>query len=549
MGIGDFLQSAGGQLKNAAGQGLGMAQQLAEGLGLARPQQQPGMFGAPAQYQPTDLSDMNLLQQLSLRFQNAVESSEGNGTAVASNQLRDRRATANKQRTEAFQQGIKLMDDFRGVLDKAGPAEQERMGGLFKKRFGELAGGQPGEADEFYDTFMGGRASDRAGLLKLAQQDPALAQLIEGGGSMADIKAAVQAQIAKGTVFDDPANLKIDRDALGSFMRDGGGDPKLYAQLQGARLEGGDHDLDSVLSILGDRLTEPQRDRLKRHEADLQGQGFVLDPELAARRKAKYEAGLKPKTSGNRMLSGPGDADFLVQVADNIEAGDYTMPEVSEDVSGPAIDKAMIRIGQARRDNAADEHRKRLRGPALEKIRGNATIIVRAENIGKKLPGWKTGFASNRADLLAWYVGRNDPEKAAIRTELGLNLADLIKEKSGTAASDTERQFLTQITPNIEDSIDALSAKLESFTNYYANDLSVTRAVYERLGDYEGLGDELSGMLGSLGVSPDRVGTVMGQPPRAPQQSGAAPAPATSRSDVQARAAEELRRRRAAAAQ
>lgn len=290
----------GTALQDAIGLGLAGARGLAEGLGIVQPEQPQGMFGAPAEAQPTDLSDLNPLQQLSLRFQNATASAGGGGLAAASGALRQRRTQQNQQRLDAFSQGTKMLSDFDAIRDRAGPADYDRIDKLLKKRFGELAGGQPGEADEFYDTFMGGRGLT-PGLLELVQSDPGAQQILAAGGGIGDLrkylttpeKLAAAMHSADQRVLS-PARNKLDaigksdrpdlRKALADRMKTAGGRPTL-AMIRDLAEAG----------LIPDELlpTANEWAALDRNELELGDLNFQANPELLKRREEGFNSELK----------------------------------------------------------------------------------------------------------------------------------------------------------------------------------------------------------------------------------------------------------------
>jgi hypothetical protein len=288
----------GTALQQAIGLGMAGARGLAEGLGLAQPQTQPGMFGAPAQAQQTDLGDLGLVQQLGLRFQNAVASSEGKGPAVASNALRDRRGAENQKRVQAYQQGVKMLQDFEGILDKTTPAEHDRVNELLRKRFGELAGGQPGEADGFYDTFLGGRTGISKALLEQAANDPGAQQIIAGGGTIADLRKYLTSEDKIKQAFDvtDQRGLPAARNKIQAIFNVQ--DPALRARVEQMRASGGGFTLGELRQLDADlppdlRPTQSEWDMLERNELDLGDIELLSTPELAKMRE-------EGRTSQNR---------------------------------------------------------------------------------------------------------------------------------------------------------------------------------------------------------------------------------------------------------
>lgn len=281
----------GGALQEALGLGLAGARSLGEGLGIVQPATQPGMFGAPAQAQQEDLGDLNPLQQLSLRFQNAVESAEGNGTAVASGGLRNRRAAGNQKRLEAFSQGTKMLEDFDAIRDRARPGDYDRIDGLLKRRFGDLAGGQPGQADEMYDTFMSGRGLT-PGMLALMQSDPGAQQLLAGGASIGELRQYLTSpeMIAKAHELADQKALPGARNKLDAALKSGGGSPEVRAELERRIKKAGGRPTLAIMRDMADQLppemqpTENEWAALERNELEQGDIGLQASPELLKRR-------------------------------------------------------------------------------------------------------------------------------------------------------------------------------------------------------------------------------------------------------------------------
>jgi len=87
---------------------------------------------------------------------------------------------------------------------------------------------------------------------------------------------------------------------------------------------------------------------------------------------------------------------------------------------------------------------------------------LRDLNNSLKSLGFKPGFLTNQADMKSWYAGLNDPQKTAFRAKLGRTLSDYIKDRSGTAASDKEREALEGNMPNSGDTINTLIEKMNN---------------------------------------------------------------------------------------
>jgi len=302
------MPDIGGAIKDIVGLGLAEARGLAEGLGLAQPQQKPGMFGAPAQYKPEDLSDLNPLQQLAVRFQNANAGAEGQ--PMVSHQMQERRRAANKQRTDAFGQGVKLLEDFDAIRDRASPADYDRIDGLLKKRFAELAGGGEGEADDFYDTFMSGKAGHTAAMLELARTDPAAMQIIAGGGSMADLRKYMTSpeKIKEAIERADQKLLPGARNKIDA-IRYGKLPPELRADIERRMKDAGGR---LTLGIIGDiedqlpesmRFTASERESLRRNEDDLADAGLQATPEILERRKAGIDSAKQREIDAARLAT------------------------------------------------------------------------------------------------------------------------------------------------------------------------------------------------------------------------------------------------------
>lgn len=294
-----LLGALGEGLKKAGGLGLAGAEMVgqtaAQGLGLA-PAQPQGMFGSPGEYKPTDFSDLNPLQNVMLRFQNAVAAGEGQPSA--SGQARAQRTAGNQQRVAAFTQGTEMLKQFDAIRDKASPEDYDRIDGLLKKRFAEFAGGPPGDADSMYDAFMSGGAGHAQALLKLVENDPVIQQGIASGWGVGEIRKAANEKMHEGYVFADSTNLPIVRKKIDAIFASG--DPKTIELIQGKRgKESGRWTLDT-LRDLNDQLppelqmTRSQWETAKRHEGDLTDMpGIETTPEILEERKAGRTSDLK----------------------------------------------------------------------------------------------------------------------------------------------------------------------------------------------------------------------------------------------------------------
>lgn len=299
---GDF----GTAIQDAIGLGLSGVRGLAEGLGLAQPAREPGMFGAPAQAQPTDLGDLGVLQQLGLRLQNAVASGEGRGPAFASGQLRERRAAGNKERMDAFAQATKMLEDFDAIRSRARPDDYERIDGLLKRRFGEVAGGQPGDADQFYDTFMSGRGLT-PGMLELVRTDPGAQQLLAGGAGIGDLRTYLTSpeKVTQALALADQKALPGARTKLDSALKTT--DPALRAEITRRMETAGGRPTLAMLRDLAEQLppelqpTDAEWAALERNELELADLGLQANPELLKRRGEGFSSELKRKEDAARI--------------------------------------------------------------------------------------------------------------------------------------------------------------------------------------------------------------------------------------------------------
>lgn len=497
----------GTTIKEAIGLGLAGARGLAEGLGLAQPQQPQGMFGAPAQSQPTDLGDLNLVQQLGLRFQNAVASSEGQGPAVASGQLRQRRAEGNQKRLDAFKQGVDLLKQFEGIRDKAGPADYDRVTQLLRQRFGELAGGQPGEADSFFDTFMGGGANATAGLLKLIENDAGAQQILAAGGGVGDLRAYLTSpeKLKEAMELADVEGLDEIRQRIGAWMNSQ--NPAYRQALEGKRQPGsgmptlaGLRDLEELLPA-GERLTASQWARAFRNEGDLADLNLTATPELLERRKAGIDSAKQREIDAAR-------------IAEQLTADIQKLEKEAE-------------LGKFKR-NA---------GP------GGTTAQQRvfADRVLTQRTKWREGMARLDQFLKTPY---NGPGSYQI-------LNGWISSLDNTAAREGEVQVVKEEAASLAD---RMRLKLQRFTkgavvdeNTFNEIKALMQSSRERLqelhrqyiSDQVHIGTTLFGEEGPDALIPGWRETVSGQ------EAAAAPAQgAPAAGDIRARAAEELRRRR-----
>jgi len=296
-GFGDFLQQAGSL-------GLAGAKTALQGLGLAQPQREPGLFGTQP-YRPPDFSDQNPLQQLLMRAGNAVASSQGQ--PLPSQELSAQRAAGNDQRVKAFQQGIDLLTQFHGIRDKAAPGDFERVDGLLKKRFAEMAGGKPGEADEFYDSFMSGGAGATAGLLKLLANDAGAQQMIASGATTADLRNYAADLSHKGIILGDQEALPRVLQKFEAITAGTGLSPEVRAKFDAIAGPGRRWTIDSIRELNGElppdlQLTADEWAVAKRHESDIAGMnGMQATPEILERRKAGIDSAKQQEIDAARI--------------------------------------------------------------------------------------------------------------------------------------------------------------------------------------------------------------------------------------------------------
>jgi hypothetical protein len=306
--VADWLSTIGGALQQAGGLGLAGAQGLAKGLGLVQERREPGLFGVP-QHRPEDLSDLNPVQRLVSRLHDSVASLEGTPDAMLpSAQARQQRAQQNSQRMGAYKQGIEMLEQFDGIRDRARPSDYDRIDALLKRRFGELAGGKAGEADEFYDTFMSSRGLTPA-LLELAQADPGAQQLLAAGGTMGDLRKYLTAPERLVGAFQraDARHLAPGRNKLEAITNTK--DPELRRELA-ARIQkaGGRPTLQMIRDMAEAGLvpdgmlpTTNEWEALQRNEEGLAEAGFQASPEVLKRREQGYTSDLKQKEDANRI--------------------------------------------------------------------------------------------------------------------------------------------------------------------------------------------------------------------------------------------------------
>jgi hypothetical protein len=215
----------------------------------------------------------------------------------------------------------------------------------------------------------------------------------------------------------------------------------------------------------------------------------------------------------------PGDDKAMAQgvrMAQGLEPVESELP--LEGRSPKALQQLGTMVGAAHGRQNTEVQRHRLGGKELENVRGTMTVLNNLEGIGKNLPGWDTGLVKNKADLLKWYGGFDDPQKAAIRTQLGLNLADYIKSISGAAVNENERHFLEGLTPGPNDDEDTLFSKMEAFRNYNEDKLNTMLETYGKVGDKN-----------VSGVAPAMESLGIGGAPKAAPAPVAAPAGQTVR--------------------
>lgn len=489
-GLGDILQKAAG-LGLAGAQGLGQVAQ--RGLGLAAPPA-PGMFGAPAQGQDAGLSDydfsQNPLGNLLMRAQNAIAGSQGQSSV--SGQLRQQRTAGNDQRLKAFAQGTELLQQFDAIRDKASPADYERIDGLLKKRFAEVAGGKAGEADEFYDTFMMGRAGHTAGLLELAKNDPGAQQIIAAGGGMGELRK----------YFTSPEKLKeaidlYDQKTLPEIRTrileaKGSTDPSARERLDALLQPGGGLTLEGIQQAFPDLLSAQQWAAAHRHDSELTDLNLTATPEILKRREAgmnsdlrrkeeteklsqmqrnaielaREKATLRPPPAQGRYQYGPDDGAYLAAVQDAILKG-TPPPTPGPTVTPYAVQQATMRLQADKGQRATAERFAAPRGSLFTKLDETAQANNSLDSIGEDLPNWATGVFSNKANAAAWWLAADDPARAAINTRLGMFMDSYRLTTTGQAAGDKELANIEAKVPSPNDKPATAAAKLSEFQRYF----------------------------------------------------------------------------------
>lgn len=113
---------------------------------------------------------------------------------------------------------------------------------------------------------------------------------------------------------------------------------------------------------------------------------------------------------------------------------------------------------------------------ALDKTMGGL------DDIAELKPAFNTGPIAGRVAAFQKTVGMDEAKRTAFKQKVGRQLATYIKEISGTAASDTERAFLTGLLPNENLSDAAFLESIATFKKELANSRSRLLEGYRRQG-------------------------------------------------------------------
>lgn len=239
-----------------------------------------------------------------------------------------------------------------------------------------------------------------------------------------------------------------------------GREDKAYGRAQG--LEAQDDDPNSTISRqyqdLGRELGLDKQMKVPLESLSATQLKPLLDP------AAKLYQLKNPRTSG--LQYGPNDAAYLAEVQNQIIGlVPLGTPIDTEGVSPRALQQGgqLLGAGVGRRNT--ETRSKRLRGKPLEQMNDATAVMKNVDSIGADLPGWDTGLLKNKVDLVKWYAGLDDPQRAAMRTRLGMNLASYIRAISGLSTTEQERKFLEALVPNANDDEDTLLSKLQEFRN------------------------------------------------------------------------------------
>lgn len=202
---------------------------------------------------------------------------------------------------------------------------------------------------------------------------------------------------------------------------------------------------------------------------------FLKDSLLAEARKFQAQAGY-----------GPADINLLragVDTAQGLRPLDQPLP--TEGAGGKALTAVLGPVGAARGRENTEVRSRRLKGKQLTDVTTATGVLRNVDSIFSDVPGWNTGFLSNRVDLAKWYAGLDDPKKAAIRSRLTANLADYTRAMSGLAVTEEEAKRLANVAPTAEDSPDTLFAKLSEFRNLASRNLNNQLQSYRNVSDVE----------------------------------------------------------------
>lgn len=108
------------------------------------------------------------------------------------------------------------------------------------------------------------------------------------------------------------------------------------------------------------------------------------------------------------------------------------------------------------------EEKKKLSDKQVSELTSYDNALKTISQLAIDKPKYDTGPMSSAQNTVAQYLGIDDSKKSGFKANINDQLAQYIKEISGAAASDTEREFLRKNLPNSSDNDNTFMQKLKN---------------------------------------------------------------------------------------
>lgn len=531
MGIFDAIQRglglAGDAPTTQGTAGLGMAAQ-------APPPAAANPYADALAPPPTNLGDMPGIAKMALLLGSGLT---GN-TQVTTQLLAQKRQQALDKRKN-FEQDLGLL----GELDKHRQSmplsqwdgETQKMLSIWDKV-------RPGARD-LAGAVLSDNPAHSAGMIKLAQRDPVVGQILDHG-SAADLTAYMRSPQAHITAIDieDQDNVKTAPAKMVAAMQST--DPKVMAVMKGMQDERGRITPDRYHAGQ-DQLPEQFRwnnseasTMQRKQDVPAQIPGVEAGAEFLASRKAAemqdYKLEQIREAARLRAQSAPSGARANQPLTDGMRqsyidgaGGDPTLiGQLAKAQTNGDADAIMRNWNQKEQRGAVAGRFATPRGGTLKTVTDLGATMGQLDAIKLDMPGFKTGYLANKADLVKWYGSLNDPDRARTRTELGLLLAQYVKTMSGAQVSEDESKRLQALIPNENDGPVQLLSKFVEFRDWTARNLNTTIDISEGTGKYKF--DQMRKTIhdkgwyegGSAGAKPAAAGGASALKPKTVTQNG-----------------------------